>query len=174
MVFTTETNNIVPKKNCMDTPDNQNLVLLIVLLIAVVPGVFFVRTLRDTLRQIEPGNRTMKPGKAWLLLIPFFNYIWLFVVVKAIATSLVLQYKTYRVFRGNLPTYNTGLALCLCTAGCLIPRLNVLLCLPVLVLWVLYWVKVNAKRKELIHLKNSTGAAVEGSIFSSAGFSSAN
>ncbi len=68
----------------------------------------------------------MLPGLVWLLLIPFFNYVWGFIVVRRIADSLAKQYAASQSDSvlgiadedaikaiGKRPTYGIGLAYCL-------------------------------------------------------------
>lgn len=143
----------------------QEILLLAILLAVVVPAIFFLITLQNTLKVIEPENRTMQPGKVWLLLIPLFNYVWMFLVVKAIADGLKNQFETYGVYGHEKPTYTVGIALCISSACGLIPMLGTILSIPVTVLWINYWIKVNRKRKELQVLKNTIGNADENSIF---------
>ena len=68
----------------------------------------------------------MHPGMVWLQLIPLFNYLWAFIVVRRIADSLSKQYTVFQsdsIFGtadedakkaiGKRPTYGIGLAYCL-------------------------------------------------------------
>lgn len=85
----------------------------------------------------------MQPGMVWLLLIPFFNLIWIFFVVTGIGKSLGAEFRR----RGTptpdpYPTQSIGIAMAICHCCCIIPVINILAGLAALVLWIVYWVKV--------------------------------
>ena len=143
----------------------QELLLVALLALVIVPGIFFLITLQNTLKAIDADNRTMEPGKIWLLMIPLFNYVWMFIVVKAIADSIKNQLEKYGVYSEERPTYNLGMALSISSAASLIPVLGTIIGLPVLILWIFYWIKVNEKKKELQTLQSTIGQADETSIF---------
>jgi hypothetical protein len=99
---------------------------LIALLTFLVPAILFLRTQQNVLSAIWPENRRMHPGLVWLQLVPLFNYVWVFFVVRRIADSLAKQYAAFQsdsVFGipdeaaikaiGKKPTYGIGLAYCL-------------------------------------------------------------
>jgi hypothetical protein len=99
---------------------------LIVFLAFLVPAIFFLRAQQKALAVVHPENRKMQPGLVWLQLIPFFNYVWIFVVVKRIADSFAKQYaalqsdsilgipdeEALKVI-GKRPTLGIGLAYCI-------------------------------------------------------------
>src|SRR3954452_22145897 len=90
------------------------LLLLIVSGIYIIPIIFFLVTLQNTLKIIEPQNRKMQPGNVWLLLIPLFGFVWWFVIVNAIADSCKAQLEQYDVFYEQKSTYNLGMGWAIC------------------------------------------------------------
>lgn len=107
---------------------------LLLLLVLLIPAIFFVITQQKTLKAVQPENRRMHPGLVWLQIIPLFNYVWAFIVVRRIADSLAQQYAALQSDNilgvadedalklvGKRPTYGIGLAYCV-----------LLLCLPLL------------------------------------------
>ena len=99
---------------------------LLALLTFLLPAILFLRTQQRVLSAIWPENRRMHPGLVWLQLIPLFNYVWTFIVVRRIADSLAKQYAAFQsdsIFGipdeaaikaiGKRPTYGIGLAYCL-------------------------------------------------------------
>ncbi len=86
------------------------LIFVVVFGLFLVPLIFFIINLQNTLYAVEPQNRTMEPGKVWLVLVPFFNIIWVFIVVNAIANSAKAQLEQYGVYSSERPAYNIGLA----------------------------------------------------------------
>src|SRR3954447_211691 len=85
------------------------LLFFIVIGIFILPVIFFLITLQNTLKIIEPQNRKMQPGNVWLLLIPLFGFIWSFILVNAVADSCKAQLEQYDVFYEQRPTYNVGM-----------------------------------------------------------------
>ena len=61
---------------------------LIIIGICLIPFIFFLIELQNTLKVVKNENRKMKPGQVWLLFIPLFSIYWYFEVVNKIADSL--------------------------------------------------------------------------------------
>jgi hypothetical protein len=61
----------------------------------VVVAVFalYIASLSAVIQKCSPGSRTMDPGMVWLMLIPFFGFIWQFAVARAVARSLENEYR---------------------------------------------------------------------------------
>lgn len=103
--------------------------------------IFYLVTLNTTLDRISEENRTMSPGSVWLLLIPFFNLVWHFIVVGRLADSI----KAEADHRGltlneSRPAYDIGLVMCI-----------LLIVLPFIgfICWIVYWVKINGYKNLL-------------------------
>ena len=144
----------------------QEVILLFLFLLLCVPGILFLITLQNTLKTVEPENRTMKPQNVWLLFIPLFNFVWMFFVIKAVYNSLQNQLMKYGVYETSTKSvYQIGIALCIVSVIYAIPSFRAMLVVPFLTLWVLYWVKVNGEKKKLQLLQNTIGNADANSIF---------
>lgn len=128
---------------------------LIVIAIILIPAIFFLITQQNTLRAIQPENRTMNPGEVWLQLIPLFGIVWQFFVVSRISDSIRNEYNSWAndtIFSsegGNQinytysrPTYGIGLAMCICNCCTIVPCLGYLASLGALVCWIVYWVQL--------------------------------
>jgi hypothetical protein len=99
---------------------------LILLLAFLTPAFLFLRAQQRVLTLVRPENRRMHPGLVWLQLIPLFNWVWIFFVVRRIADSLAKQYaalqsdsilgivdeQSIKDF-GKRPTYTIGLSYCI-------------------------------------------------------------
>ncbi len=128
----------------------------------LIPTIFYLKTLQDTLKEISEENRRMPPANVWLLLIPLFNVVWIFFVVKAISESLYLEYAKYGIGNSEKPTHSIGMAMAILQICFIIPFAG----LAAFICWILYWIKVNDCRKEIINIhNNSTLAQGEKSIF---------
>lgn len=134
-------------------------IILFALAIFVIPWIFFLLTQQNTLKAIQPQNRTMNPGEVWLTLIPFFGLIWIFIVVNRIADSLnrELNSSTFSFEQNNnnyqqsqsKPTYSIGLAYCVLFACSIIPVLGSLAGLGGLICWIIYWVKLSELKSKV-------------------------
>lgn len=112
------------------------------LLFWLVVTIFFLLTLQKALSRVAPERRTMNPPMVWLSIIPFFNVVWNFFVVLALSKSLGAELTARNIPHETEPGKTIGLVWAGLTAACLIPGLSVLLGLPVLILWIIYWVKI--------------------------------
>src|SRR3954452_11022584 len=125
------------------------LLLLIVSGIYIIPIIFFLVTLQNTLKIIEPQNRKMQPGNVWLLLIPLFGFVWSFVMVSAVADSCKAQLEQYDVYYEQRPTYSIGMGWAVCLVLSMVINLFSIVSM---IMFITYWVKVNDVRKQLITL----------------------
>ena len=64
------------------------MLVLIFMGIVLIPGIFFALTLQKAILRCAPENRTITPGMAWLILIPLFNLVWNFILVKEIGAII--------------------------------------------------------------------------------------
>lgn len=124
-------------------------VILIVLAILVVPGVFYILSLKRALEKCSPASRTMDPGMAWLLLIPLFNLVWQFIVVGHMARSLGNEFRSRGIPAEPEPGKSLGMAMCILGACGMIPILGVLASLAGFVCWILYWVRIAEYTRRL-------------------------
>lgn len=111
------------------TPAGGGALQLLLLLGFLIPAIFFLITQQNTLKAVRPENRLMHPGLVWLQLVPIFNYVWIFIVVRRIADSLAKEFAGWEsdsVFGiadeeslkkiGKRPTYGIGLTYCILCA----------------------------------------------------------
>jgi hypothetical protein len=140
-------------------------ILAIIVLIALVVMIFFCLTQQNTLKAIQPQNRTMSPGEVWLQFIPLFNLVWQFVVVTRIADSIKkeFEFRQQHAFLGladpeiaqelgKRPTYSVGMAFCILSIAGVIPMLGVIAALAGFVCRIVYWVQLAGYKSKLERL----------------------
>lgn len=111
---------------------------------------FYLSMLSSLLREISPENRRMNPGMVWLLLVPIFNLIWTFVVVKNISASVKDEFESRGVsLNEQNPGYNIGLVMSIFQIMGLVPIFGRLLTLGFLAFWISYWIKMADYRSKL-------------------------
>jgi hypothetical protein len=86
---------------------------------------------------------------AWLLLIPVFNVIWFFFLLKSIKTGFLRMYENKRISQPIDTGYAYGIAMGCCWAAIFIPKLIFVALIPMFVFSILHWTKLNNARKRL-------------------------
>lgn len=125
-------------------------IVAILLLVPLLIYVLFINTLQNTLKKVSGENRSMEPWQAWLLLIPLFNFVWHFIIVRNIADSLKAEFAD----RGikcveNYPAYGTGIAMSVLFCLIIIPALNFIAFLAFCIVLIIYWIKIEEYKNKL-------------------------
>ena len=124
------------------------MLLAFLIVIPLVAFVFYIRAISKALAVIEPAYRTQAPGMAWLLLIPIFNVIWFFFLLKAIKQGFETMSQA-RLFHQRIDTgYHYGIAMGCCWAASFIPKLIFASVIPMFVFSILHWTKLNNARRQ--------------------------
>ena len=53
--------------------------------ILLLPQIFFLMTLQNTVKEVSVENRTIQPSQVWLTFIPLFGIFWHFFMVYKIS-----------------------------------------------------------------------------------------
>ncbi len=122
----------------------------LLILIFLVPAIFFILTLQRAFERCAPAHRAMTPGLVWLLLIPLFNLIWNFMVVTNLAKSLEREYRSRNIPAQLESAKSIGLAWAILSCCSIIPVLGLLAALAGFVVWIVYWVKIAGLSKALL------------------------
>lgn len=123
-------------------------IFTVVAFVALGVCIMFLLTLQNTLKAISPLNRRVSPGNVWLMLIPLFNMIYIFILVGNIADSIKAECDMLNVpTKESRPTYGLGLGYAISN---IIGLIFSFAGLATLVLWIMYWVKVNEYKKIII------------------------
>ena len=116
------------------------ILIFFVLGIMIIPKIFYIITLQNTLEAISAPNRKMESGNVWLLLIPLFNVVWHFIVVNNVADSIRAEADTNGIrIAENRLGYNIGLAMCIANCFFFIPMLNFITWMIGVICWIIYW-----------------------------------
>ena len=136
---------------------------LFFLVLFLIPGIFFLLTLQNTLKAISDENRRMPPANVWLLFIPLFNIVWQFIVVDKIAQSIAAECARLNLpVKEDKPTYGIGLAWNICNCISIIPIVGGL---AALITFIIYWVKVAEYKKLIKSSQNNFLLDAERNIF---------
>jgi len=138
------------------------IIILFLLVIMLIPYVLFLLTLQNTLNAISYENRRMPPANVWLMFIPLFNIVWQFILVTSVADSIKAECERLHIpVTEGRPTAGIGLAWNICSVCFFVPFAP----LASLVLWIIYWVKVNEYKNLIIANKDNFLLDAERQIF---------
>lgn len=156
-----------------------------VFIVVIIVYVLYLKNLQDLLKAIREPNRAIAPSMVWLLMFSMVSgvlnvgavyyegltagitlqvvsllisigvLVWQFILVKKISESIEAEYRSRNTNVEPKPTYNLGLALCIC--GLLqftsfVPVLTVLAGMAGVVgfvIWIIYWVKTAEYKKNI-------------------------
>jgi hypothetical protein len=126
------------------------LIILLAVGIGLLPKIFYLITLQNTMNSVSPENRKMSPGQVWLELIPLFNLVWQFFNVINVSDSLKKEFETRGMKPAeDRPGYSIGITFCILFCCSVIPVLGALAAIAGLICWIIFWVKISNYRAEL-------------------------
>ena len=117
-------------------------IFMLISAVALVPIIFFCRTLQKCLNRCAPQCRKIHPDQVWLLLIPLFNLGWQFIVVSRMASSLANEFQLRGMVNDPEPGKSLGMIFCIFNLCALIPVLAIFFGMAGMICWVLYWMKI--------------------------------
>jgi sterol desaturase/sphingolipid hydroxylase (fatty acid hydroxylase superfamily) len=121
----------------------------VALLALLVPTIIYLAALQKALQRCAPESRTMPPGQVWLMLIPLFNFVWGFIVVLRMASSLRNEFLRRQLpLAEPEPGKTLGIAMCILIATSWIP-VGIVTGFASLVCWILYWVKIAGYSRQI-------------------------
>ncbi len=130
------------------------IIVIVAIAIGLIPMIFYLLTLQNTLKEVQPQNRQMEPGQVWLLFIPLFGLVWHFIIVNRIADSLRAEFQQRQIpLQEDRPGAGIGITHCALNCASVIPFLGSLCALAGLVCWIIYWVKI-ANYKTMLQQSN--------------------
>jgi hypothetical protein len=124
-------------------------ILPIVFLVVLIPSVLFFLSLHRALARCAPASRTMSPGQVWVGLIPLVSAVWPFFLVNAMSTSLHNEFVRRGMAEDPAPGQSIGMGFAILSLLCAVPLVNFVAFLPMVVCWILYWVKIEGFSSKL-------------------------
>jgi hypothetical protein len=135
---------------------------LLFLLAFLVPYIFFLLTLYRATEQISIENRRLPSAQVWLLLIPLFNLIWMFVVINKLANSIRQECDRLNIsYSQPTPTKDIGNIFALLAIASLMPIIGFFFGLGAFICWIIYWTQVARYRRLFIENKDNELLDVE-------------
>jgi len=130
--------------------------VIVVSLGAIVGFIFYLLFLQNLLRQISPQNQKIQPGHVWMQMIPGYGLYYQFVIINKVAESLKaeLEDKGIRCNEAR-PGFQLGLVMCILFCASMLPQIGSFIAIGAIVVWIIYWVKLNNFKKQLISGKST-------------------
>lgn len=125
----------------------------------IVLFVFYLKNLQDLLKECDPNNRQVPPGNVWLMFIPFFNYVYGFILYSKISETIKREFEHRNAPQSGDYLKGLGIALpALNIAGFLpLPIFKFLVGLGSLVVFIIYWVQAANMKNKLRSLPKGEG-----------------
>lgn len=140
--------------------------LLLLVLLFLLPTIFYFLSLQRALEAVSEKNRKMPPGQVWLSLIPVFNFVWMFIVVNRIGESFALECTRLHIpTEENKPTQRIGKSKNILRLCMFIPIGGIAAAVGFLVCWGLHWLSVNEYRNLIITNRDNALLDAEKGIF---------
>lgn len=137
----------------MDWRGNQMfysiLALIPIILLLFTIAILFIRSIHQLYQNANPEFRTIEPIMTWLLMLPLFNFVWMFVVLRSVQQLLYQELRIRNiVFEGDR-LYNIGVVLGVSNIFILFPYVRWVSIPTSLVLFIIYWSQI-LKYKRLL------------------------
>lgn len=136
-------------------------ILVIGLLVAVAISALLAWLLKQNFDALPEEHRKLKPtSRVWLLVIPFFNLYWNFVVYLALSDSYKNYFQAHGVTDVGDCAREIGKWYCIAAVCSLVPCVQYVSGPAALVLLIIYLVKVFELKKRVASPPSGTGALV--------------
>lgn len=113
--------------------------LIPIIFMIITIAIFFIRSIFKLYQTALPEHRTIEPIMTWLLMIPIFNFVWIFVVLRSVQQLLYEELKDRGlVFKGDR-LYNIGIILGISNIFVLFPYIRYVTIPLSFILLFIYW-----------------------------------
>jgi len=121
------------------------------LLVTIGFAIAYILTLQRAISRCAPQNRATSPESAWLLLIPFFNMIWQFILYPRISETLEREFRARNLPIEPEPLRNLGLAVAVLHVCWFIPVVHIFTGIAGFICLILYWIKISGYSNQLLN-----------------------
>lgn len=129
---------------------------------------FYYKTMIEVMSLVRQKNRKTEIGNVLFTIIPLFNLVYGFIVYPKICESIGEEFKQLGLPEDKDFGKNLVIAMQALMVSTMIPILNFIVAIPLLILFILFWVKMDGYKKRLdMYNKNGFGEDTSSSITSS-------
>ncbi|MDR0802584.1 hypothetical protein [Fluviicola sp.] len=136
------------------------LLYLIILAGVLLLAIFYYKTFIDTMSYIRPQNRLTGVANVLFMWIPLFNLVYGFIVYPKICDSIKNEYRSHGLSEDGDFGKSLAITMCALSFGAFIPLVNFIAPLAILIVWIIFWVKINGYKETLMQ-KNAGGFSSE-------------
>ncbi|MXV49805.1 hypothetical protein GS399_02400 [Pedobacter sp. HMF7647] len=125
---------------------NLQTAIYIALALNFIIGFFFCLAIRNALLQVQEENRALPMATVWLLLIPVFSLIWIFIVVQRVSQSIEAELHERNFEVDEKPAYIIGMSYAVTSLIMIFPfpaLLQFVFGIAGLIFFIQYWLKIN-------------------------------
>jgi len=137
----------------------------VVFLGVLIVNIFYSWSLFSAMKKVPEEKRVVPAWLSWFLLIPVVGIVFNWILEPfAIPNSFAAACdKNDPVVKGKISAlFGLGLAHVIMMTLCIIPFLFFILGIPILIVWIIYWVKiVNFKNEHLLTLENKQSSSAD-------------
>lgn len=123
--------------------------VLIALFICIIVQVLYLLTASNTLKAVRPEFRQVDPGQVWLSMIPLFHLIWPFILNPKIVASVKADLEARGSEQAGDYGKSIGTIYPALRFGGYVPYIGGLFSLAYLVLFIIWWAKLNNFKQQL-------------------------
>ncbi len=124
------------------------------ILVVVIAIQILICWLLSRLQSALPQQfRRHSPGQAYLMLIPLFNFVWMFIYPQGLSDGYAQFFNSQGINKGDC---NKQLALwwAICVVASLIPCIGLIPAFASFVLMIMFFVKMNELRTQVLGMSN--------------------
>ncbi|QDQ28025.1 hypothetical protein FNU76_17665 [Chitinimonas arctica] len=125
----------------------MGLLFIGVLVVALIPAIFYCLTLHRTMNKLSPANRPFEGALIWLSFIPVLGSVWHMVYVCLMSSAIKKEYAD--AGQQDDGAMNLAIGMVASSVACMIPFLNLIAWIPALVFWIMYWLRMADYNKKL-------------------------
>lgn len=133
--------------------------MLILVLIATLIAVFYLKNLQDLLMECSPKNQQVPPGNVWLMFILVFNMIYPFILYPKISDTLRREFEERNSPQQGDYLKGIGITMSILNFCGFLPVVGGIAGLVNVILFIIYWVK-SAEYKNRLRMLPRAGNGV--------------
>lgn len=130
-------------------------IIFVIVAVVLVLVIVYLLTLQNVLKQVGSKNREVEPGNVWLMLIPFFNIVYGFILYPKICDSIKNEYQSRGLRENGDFGRGMGIAMPILNLCGIIPIIGGLAGLANLIIWIVFWSKMSGYKTTLINSPSS-------------------
>jgi hypothetical protein len=106
--------------------------------------------MNHALEKIHLANRSMPPGRAWLMLIPLFGFFWQFMIVHEVGEGFKKEFSSRHILtKEPRPGYGVGVSASILFCCILIPSFGILFAFIGHITRIIHTIRIRNYTKEL-------------------------